>query len=40
MPRTKHDKIAKQVEKKRKAKYNPVKGADFNTSNFAGEVET
>jgi len=40
VPQTKHDKIAKQVGKRRKTKYNPVKGADFNASNFAGEVET
>ena len=39
MPKTKHDRIAEQIAKKRKGEYNPVKGPDIVTQNFAVEIE-
>ncbi len=39
MPESVHERVAKRIERKRNIKYNPGKGVDFNTPNFAGEVE-
>ena len=39
MPNTKHDKIAKQVAKRKGGEYNPSKGADIVTPQVVIEVE-
>jgi hypothetical protein len=39
MPKSVHERVSKQIERKRNIKYNPGKGVDFNPANFAGEVE-
>jgi len=39
MGKTKHDRISEQIANARRAKYNPDKGPDINTSKLAVEVE-
>ena len=39
MPKSIHERVAKQIEKKRNIKYNSGEGIDFNAPNLAGEVE-